>query len=125
MLKYFEICFLLFLLSCSQQKVKPAETPLDAAREYKTACLNGEFDKANFYLTNNSKQSFYFQKLQDDYNKLLSNQKKEIRESSLIIYSVKEKFNNTTQIILADSYTKIKDTIDVVKQNKMWLIQLK
>lgn len=125
MSKYFTIYFLFFLFSCSQQETKPAETPLDAAREYKTACLNGEFDKANFYLTNNSKQNFYFKKLQDDYSKLPSRQKKEVRESSLIIYSVKEKFNNTTQIILASSYTKIKDTIDVVKQNEMWLIQLK
>jgi hypothetical protein len=113
------------LLSCSQQQFKPAESALDAAREFKLACLNGDFDKAFFYTSPNNINSVYKQKLKENYSKLSSSEKKESKEASIIIKSIKQQSNSLTQIISTNSFSKIVDTITVVQLNNIWQVQLK
>jgi Domain of unknown function (DUF4878) len=113
------------LCACNTQNFLPAQSALDAAREYKTACLNGDFDKAIFYIVPNNNNTIYLKKIRDNYTQLSSSQKKENKEASLIIYAVKKMANSTTQVILSNSYTQVFDTILVVKQNDLWQVQLK
>ena len=112
-------------LSCYEQQIKPAESALDAVREFKIACLNGDFGKAIFYTSPNNNNSIYFQKLQDNYNKLSSSEKKISKEASLIIKSIKPQSNSLTQIITTNSFSKIIDTLNVIQKNNVWQVQLK
>lgn len=45
------------IFACNNsKKFLPAEDALDAAREYKDACLKGDFEKAKFYVVPNEKK---------------------------------------------------------------------
>jgi hypothetical protein len=119
---YFTI---LFLFACGNKNYNPAEDALDAAREFKDACLKGDFAKANFYLLSSKENEIQLNKLKEIYFNQASNEIKESREASIIIQSSKEITANKTQIILRNSYSKILDTIIVVQQNKVWQVDLK
>jgi hypothetical protein len=119
----FLILILLFT-SCRQEQYKPAEDALDAAREYKNACLKGDFKKAKSYILSNEKNSLNFDELIKKYQQKDGEQKKEFKESSILIISSKEINATTSEIILSNSFDKIPDTISIVKQNNLWLVDL-
>jgi hypothetical protein len=107
------------IFACNNQNFIPAENALDAAREYKTALLKGNIDKAFFYLqsTNNATQL----SLQQHYNSIDNNDKKALQQASIIVKQIVET-KQYTQVILSDSYTKKNDTLQVVFVNKCWLV---
>ncbi|MCX6209780.1 MAG: hypothetical protein NTZ59_09885 [Bacteroidetes bacterium] len=119
------ILIILFATACLQEKITPADNALDAARGYKTACLKGNFDIAKNYLTESSKSSYYFTEHQKDFKILSDAQKRELYAASLVIYTVKSISPTQSLVIVKDSYTKLIDTITTIKQNNIWLVQLK
>ncbi len=124
-MKYIFFILIALFVSCSQQKINPAESALDAARGYKIACQQGNFEQAKFYLTESSKNNFYFIESEKEFRSLSDAQKRERYNSSLIIYSIKEETTSQSTVIVKDSYTKTMDTLHAVKKNNNWFIQLK
>ena len=122
-MKWFNILFLLILLSsCSQKKYHPAEDALDAAREFNDGCLRGDFDKAKFYAIDNNETKNELNKTEKEYNSKTSRQQKELKEASIIIQSNKEILQQHSQIILSNSVDKKLDTLNLVLQNNLWLV---
>jgi hypothetical protein len=122
-MKYLFLAIL--FLSCNHSAYKPAEDALDAAREFKNACLKGDFEKARFYVKQSEKVNTTIYKLNETYISLDKEQKKEFKEASIRILSSKPISENSSQIILSNSYDKNIDTIYVVKENNLWLVNLK
>jgi hypothetical protein len=120
---WFLFLFLVFI-SCKQEKLKPAEDALDAAREFKNACLKGDFDRAKFYVVSNEKNSLNLDDIIKLYKTKDKEQQKELKEASIIINSNKEISSADVQIVLSNSFDKISDTLFVVKQNNLWLVDL-
>ncbi len=118
------LCLLILLSACSQKKYHTAEDALDAAREFKDACLKGDFDKAKFYIVSNKDGVDKLNKIEKEYNSKINEQQKELKEASIIITSTKDISQNHTQIILSSSVEKKADTMNVVFQNNIWLVDL-
>lgn len=117
--------FILFLSACSQEKYVPAEDALDAAREFKNACLKGNFKKAKFYLAQNQKNNNLLYNISNEYFKNNIDQKKELANASIRIINNKEINSNLYQIVLGNSYNTKVDTLFAVKDNSTWLINSK
>lgn len=118
------IFLFLVLVSCKQEKLKPAEDALDAAREFKNACLKGDFDRAKFYLVTNEKNNLGLDDIIKFYKAKDKEQQRELKEASIIIRSNKEISSSNAQIVLSNSFDKALDTLSVVKQNNLWLVDL-
>ena len=113
------------LFACNTPKnQQPAEDALDAAREFKDACLKGDFDKAKFYLLPNKTSENKFRKIIESTHQQSTQQTKESKEASIVINAFKEISRDKSQIILSNSFDKNVDTIFVVHQNNLWLVDL-
>ncbi len=112
-------------MSCGNKQYQPAEDALDAAREFKSACLKGDFKKAKFYIVQNQKNKNLIFNISDEYFKNTEAQKRELANASLRIISTKEIDSVSSQIVLSSSYDKSIDTFFAIKENNVWLVDFK
>ena len=125
MKKYVAVVAILILACNAPKKYAPAEDALDAAREFKDACLKGDVDKAKFYLMPDKKNDLKIEQAAKAFNKVLNKQaKKESKEASINIIAAKEINQEKSQIILSNSFDKKIDTFKVIHQNNLWLVDL-
>ena len=113
------------LLSCNNQQYQPAEDALDAAREFKNACLKGDFKQAKFYLKSNEENNVALDQIIKQYQTKDREQKREFKDASLRVISSKEINSISSQIILSNSFDKRIDTFFAVKESNFWLVDLK
>lgn len=123
-MKYIIIFLLLFTASCANKEFEPATTAFEAVRNYKIACLQGDFEKAKFYLTEKNKTDFYFTEIERNFKLLSDAQKRESYAASVTIYATKNINPTKSTIVLKDTYTKKMDTLTAVLDNARWLVQL-
>ena len=112
-------------MSCSNKQHQPAEDALDAAREFKNACLTGDFEKAKFYIKSTELNTIVLEDLMKLYKTIDRDQKRELKDASLRVISTKEIDSITSQIILGNSFDKKVDTFFAVKENNSWLVDFK
>lgn len=117
-------CFII-LVSCGNKQYQPAEDALDAAREFKNACLTGDFKKAKFYVKSTEYNTVALEDIMKLYKTTGSEQKKELKDASLRVISNKEIDSVSSQIILSNSFDKKVDTFFAVKENNSWLVDFK
>lgn len=125
-MKKYLIALLLLCFACeTSQKFLPAEDALDAAREFKNACLKGDFAKAKFYVVANKKNEIAVEKIKNNFTKNIDDKgRKESKEASLIVIANNEISKDTFQIIISNSFDKLTDTFNVTNQNGLWLLDL-
>ncbi|WP_126973663.1 nuclear transport factor 2 family protein [Gynurincola endophyticus] len=114
------------LVSCDS-RMKKAENAVDAGREFVRASLNGDIDRAKFYLYKDSSNVFLFDKWKTNvYQKLSVEEKREYRESSINMIELTNVDDSTMHFVYSNSY-KPKDTtsITVLKIDGEWLVDLK
>lgn len=114
------------LVSC-KSKLTKAENGMDAGREFVRASLNGDFEKAKFYLYKDSSNLFLFDKWKKNfYQPLSTEEKREYREASINMIEIRNMDDSTLLFVYANSY-KPKDTtsITVLKVEDEWLVDLK
>lgn len=125
MKKIFYILVIVAFACNTSKKYLPAEDALDAAREYKEACLKGDFEKAKFYAVPNEKSKATIEQLEKIYNKTVdSKARKESKEASIIIKANNTISKDTFQIITTNTFDKKMDTLTVVYQNSLWQVNL-
>lgn len=114
------------LVSCDS-RMKKAENAVDAGREFVRASLNGDIDRAKFYLYKDSSNVFLFDKWKTNvYQKLSAEEKREYREASINMIELTNVDDSTMHFVYSNSY-KPKDTtsITVLKIGGEWLVDLK
>lgn len=117
--------FMLILFSCNVPNYQPATTALEGGREFIQAYLTGDFDKASFYMINDSINNSDLLKIKRDYNFKSADEKHGYASSSIIINS-DETIDDSTHIInYANSYDKIAHKVKVINHNKQWLVDFK
>ncbi len=110
----------LFFLSCNRAGYDVPENALDAAREFISARLEGDFKRASFYILPTENKESLVNHLQQQYQELPGEQKLQLHEASIIIEE-DQALNDTFHIIYYnDSYTKKSRELKVVYTDNRW-----
>ena len=121
--------FLMILaLSCNSNKeYKKAADAQEAGTLFIRASLDGDYDKAKFYILKDSENLYYLDKWKNNiYDKLSSKEKNEYEDASIRPVKIAAVNDSVADYIYTNSY-KQKDTVvlKVVRVNNEWLVDFK
>jgi hypothetical protein len=125
--------FLLFLtagfISCNNEKAyNKAEDAQDAGREFIRASLDGNYEKARFYLFKDSTNTnvMLLDKWKKDYNRRSTEDKVSYKDASIIAIKVEPKNDSTVNFVYTNTFeSKDTTTIKIVRVSDEWLVDLK
>ena len=75
----------LLLISC-KDAFKKAEDAQDAGREFIRASLDGNYEKASFYLYPDSTNKMMFTKWKKDYDNMPADEKQRYKDASILVF---------------------------------------
>jgi hypothetical protein len=117
---------LLLLTACSgSHSYKKAEDAQDAGREFIRASLDGDYDKASFYLYSDTTNEMLLAKWKKDYDMLGHEEQKKYRDADILPINIQAVNDSITSYTYANTYKKDTTTIRVVRIKGDWLVDLK
>lgn len=122
-MKYFLVLFsIAAFYSCKNAEYKKSTDPVDAAREFIRASLDGDFDKAEMYLAKDDNNRNFYKLYTEKYSHLSPIEKEGFKKSSIIINKV-ENINDSTIIVnYANTFKNKNFELKVYKQNgECWI----
>jgi len=122
----FSVCAL-FLACHNNAVLKKAEDPEEAAREFVRASLDGNYDKAQFYLYHDSMKvnQMILDRWKTGYDKLPNADKVNFKEASIIVKSLDKVNDSSSLYTYSNSYKNTPQTIKIIRSNGEWLVDLK
>jgi hypothetical protein len=126
-LKTLSVSFLvLILFSCHAGKTfNKAEDAQDAGRQFIRASLDGDYEKARFYLLSDSVNLLLISKWQQDFDRLDRDTRQQYREASILPINIKVINDSVTSYSYSNSFRKDTTTVRIVRVNGEWLVDLK
>jgi hypothetical protein len=121
-------CLFCLLAACGDNNsFKKAENAQDAGREFIRASLDGNYDKANFYLYNDSlrQNKMMLDKWKEDYNGLAAEDRGKYKDADILPINIQTVNDSVTLYTYANSYKKDTTTIRIVRIKGEWLVDLK
>lgn len=116
----------LWLAACNNDGTfKKAEDAQDAGREFIRASLDGNYDKARFYLFADSTNQMLLEKWKKDFDGLPQESKKKYEEATILPINIQTVNDSVTSYTYANSYKKDTTTIRIVRVGGDWLVDLK
>ncbi|MEO5683572.1 MAG: hypothetical protein ABIQ88_13065 [Chitinophagaceae bacterium] len=128
MKKYSLLFAVLAVFSCNSETVYTKATDAqEAAREFIRASLDGNYDKASFYLYKDSAgvNEMLLNKWQTDYGKWKQEDKVGHKEANIIVITTEPTSDSSLNYIFSNSYKKDTTTIKIIKSKGEWLVDLK
>ena len=124
---FLSACTIAVLLSCNTggSGLQKAEDAQDAAREFIRATLEGNEEKAKFYMLKDEDNLWMLDNWKKMYNKLPADSVKGYRESSIRPINIEAVNDSTTMYTFSNSLTKDTTTVKVVRVNNEWLVDFK
>ena len=120
------ILFFFSILCTGCEGYEKAENAQDAGREFIRATLDGDHQKARFYLLQDTTNLLLIQKQQQNYQHLSMEEKRQHKESSIRPINIKNLDDSTTSYQYYNTYNpKDTTTITIVKSGGDWLVDLK
>lgn len=118
---------MLFVVSCSLGGgYEKAENAQDAGREFIRASLDGDHQKARFFLLQDTTNLLLIERQQKDYQQLSGDEKRKHRESNIRPISIQKVNDSLTNYTYINSYNPTDTTmIRIVRANGEWLVDLK
>lgn len=117
---------LLLTAACnSSHSYKKAEDAQDAGREFIRASLDGNYEKASFYLYADSTNKMMFAKWKKDYDNMPDAEKEKYRDAEILPIDIHALNDSVTSYTYANSYKKDTTTIRVVRVDGEWMVDLK
>lgn len=114
------------LISCNAGKTfNKAEDAQDAGRQFIRASLDGDYEKARFYLLNDSVNLLLISKWQHDFDQLDGNTRQQYREASILPINIHEINDSVTSYSYSNSFRKDTTTVRIVRVKGEWLVDLK
>ena len=104
---------------------KKAEDAQDAGREFIRASLDGNYDKAEFYLLKDSTNQLLMDKWKLDYDKLDEKTKQGYKDAEILPIVIQPENDSVTSYTFSNSFRKDTSTIKVMRVNGEWLVDLK
>src|SRR5688500_12706797 len=123
----FSYILLIFFAACTAGGgYEKAENAQDAGRQFIRATLDGDHQKARFYLLQDTTNLLLIERQQQNYGELSNTEKEERRESNIHPLSIKKINDSTTSYQYFNSYNpKDTTTITIVRSHGDWLVDLK
>lgn len=119
----------LVFVSCKNESgFRKAEDAQEAGREFVRASLDGDYDKAKFYLLNDSTDTnvMLLDKWKKGYNKLKEEDKVGFKDANIIVLSVTPLNDSVSSFVYTNTFeNKDTTTIKIVKTGGEWLVDLK
>jgi predicted ATPase len=126
MIKKILLPSLLLLAACnSSHSYKKAEDAQDAGREFIRASLDGDYNKANFYMYRDTTNQMLLDKWKQDYEKMDQAQRRQYKEAEIMPINIQAVNDSVTSYTYANSYKKDTTTINIIRINGDWLVDFK
>jgi Domain of unknown function (DUF4878) len=122
------LSLLALLMACGDQhSFRPAENAQDAGREFIRASLDGDYEKASFYLyLDSAKQNkMMLDKWKRDYDALGSDERQKYKDAEIMPINIRNVNDSQTLYTYANSYIKDTTTIKIVHIKGEWLVDFK
>jgi len=129
MKKFIAILCMASMYACSssdQAGYKKAENAQEAGTEFIRASLDGNYDKAGFYLLKDSTNMLLFQKQQTMYKEMTSKEKNSYKNAAIRPVAITGE--NDSTVLYKYYHTSNPDdttTLRIVRRNGDWLVDLK
>ncbi|MDP9040804.1 MAG: hypothetical protein M3N30_02405 [Bacteroidota bacterium] len=117
---------LILMVACNGVKTfNKAEDAQDAGRQFIRACLDGDYEKARFYLLNDSINLLLINKWQQGFDNMDRDTRQQYREASILPMNIKAINDSVTTYTFSNSFRKDTTTVHIVRKNGEWLVDLK
>ena len=117
----------MFLLAACNNvhSFKKAEDPQDAGREFIRAALDGDYDRARFYLYVDSTNQTLLDMWKKRYDRMPHEERQKYQDADILPINIRTVNDSVTSYTYANSYKRDTTTIRVVRINGDWLVDLK
>jgi hypothetical protein len=123
---FFPALTTLLLAACGgSDTYKKAEDAQDAGREFIRASLDGDYDKASFYLYADSTNRMLLDKWKKDYDRLDHEERKRYKDAEIRAINLQTINDSVTSYTYANTYKKDTTTIKVIRVGGNWQVDLK
>lgn len=121
------IAALLLLAACNNDRsFKKAEDAQDAGREFIRASLDGNYEKASFFLFPDSTNKMIFAKWKTMHEHETAEEQAKYKDASILVVGIDKISDSVTRFTYTNSYkTKDTTTILCLRINNEWLVDLK
>jgi hypothetical protein len=119
---------LLLLIACGDEhSFRKAENAPDAGREFIRASLDGNYEKAGFYLYLDSarQNKMMLDKWKRDYDAMGSDERQKYKDADIMPINIRDLDDSETLYTYANSYKKDTTTIKIVRIRGEWLVDFK
>ncbi len=116
------------IIACNNTEgYKKAEDAQDAARQFIRASLDGDYNKAEFYLYKDTSgvNKMLLDKWKTDYDKWRQEDKVGHKTSNIIVITTEQVNDSTLNYVYSNSYKNDTTTIKIIRKNNEWLVDLK
>ena len=119
-------CILILLLACNAGKTfDKAEDAQDAGRQFIRASLDGDYEKARFYLLGDSVNLLLISKWQQGFDQMDRDTRQNYREASILPISIRAINDSVTTYTFSNTFRRDTTTVHIVRRNGEWLVDLK
>jgi hypothetical protein len=126
MIKYILIPSLLLLAACQNTgSFRKAEDAQDAGREFIRAALDGNYEKASFYLYPDSTNTMLLNRWKKMYDARTKEEQQKYRDANILPFDIHPINDSTTSYTFSNSFKRDTETIKIVRVNGNWLVDLK
>ena len=116
---------LLFFACNNQHSYKKAEDAQDAGREFIRASLDGDYERAEFYLLPDTTNRVLMAKWEKDFEVSDPAIKKKYKDADILPINIQALNDSVTTYTFSNSYKKDTTTIKIVRVQGEWLVDLK
>ncbi len=117
---------MLLVVACANRKsYKKAEDAQDAAREFIRASLDGDYDKAEFFLLADSTNQLLLDKWKKDYDQLDQSTREKYNDADILPINIQAINDSVTSYTFSNSFKKDTSTVRVLRIKGEWLVDFK
>ena len=123
---FLSACTLALITSCNDEAgFKKAEDAQDAGREFIRASLDGNYEKAKFYMLRDEDNLYMLDHWKKIYDQFPADSVKGFKDASIRPIKVEALNDSTTLYTYSNSFTKDTTAVKIVRVNKEWLVDFK
>jgi|SRR5579871_894780 len=122
---FIPVIFVVIAACNSNDGYKKADDAQEAGREFIRGSLDGDYDKAKFYLYADSTNKFLLDSWRNSYANLAVEEKQKYKDAAIIVLNVQKENDSVTTFKYFNSYKKDTTTLKILRINGEWLVDLK
>ncbi|HYF30934.1 MAG TPA: hypothetical protein VD993_07430 [Chitinophagaceae bacterium] len=119
-------CAAALIASCNEESgFKKAEDAQDAGREFIRATLDGNYEKAKFYMLKDEDNLWMLDNWKKIYDRFPADSVRQFKNANIRPIKIEALNDSTTLYTYSNSFTKDTTSVKVVRINKEWVVDLK